>query len=68
MADFFEAIEQWRQEKSGNHDEDDDSGKDPDKNSKDDKDDGLLGLAISSHPATRERIDFFRNAAIATDE
>ncbi|MBB3180518.1 M48 family metallopeptidase [Variovorax sp. Sphag1AA] len=48
MADFFEAIEQWRQTRP--------SGE------KDDVD--FIGLAFSTHPATAERIAFFRDATV----
>ncbi len=47
MADFFEAIEQWQEARRG------DQGGETD----------FLGLAFSSHPATAERIAFFRDAS-----
>jgi len=46
MADFFEAIEQWRQTRQRGEEDDID----------------FVGLAFSTHPATAERIAFFRGA------
>jgi len=46
MADFFEAIEQWRQTRQQGDKEDID----------------FVGLAFSTHPATAERIAFFLGA------
>lgn len=55
MATFFEALERWRNDRNG------------EKSGKDEKDgaagDDPIGLAFSSHPATAERIEFFKNAA-----
>jgi Zn-dependent protease with chaperone function len=52
MADFFEAIEAWRQTQRGDQDNRDKDG-----------DIDFIGLTFSSHPATAQRIAFFRDAA-----
>ncbi|MDB5828570.1 MAG: hypothetical protein JWQ73_2790 [Variovorax sp.] len=49
MASFFEALERWRADPKADR-----GGK---------SGDDAIGLAFSSHPATAERIEFFKNAA-----
>jgi Zn-dependent protease with chaperone function len=49
MVGFFEAIERWRDQKR--------SG------AKGDADESPIGMAFSTHPATAERIQFFKDAA-----
>ncbi|CAN5802818.1 hypothetical protein BH11PSE13_BH11PSE13_15620 [soil metagenome] len=55
MATFFEALERWRAEQSGDQADKGDKGTAGS--------DDAIGLAFSSHPATADRIEFFKNAA-----
>ena len=54
MVNFFQAVERWRSEKKSGEKSGEKSG---------DGGEGSIGMAFSTHPATADRIAFFRNAA-----